>query len=70
MTSNALSQVEREVEDLLAKDEAGEVDNVFDIVAKLMELDDLLPRTSSLRPRWDTFVAECNRAMISASRRT
>jgi len=58
-----LSEVEREVQDLLDSDANGDIDNVFDIVEELLDLEERLPENSRLRPAWNNFHADCMKIM-------
>lgn len=65
--SEALSDVEREAAALLERDAMGDIDNVFEIVEQLLDLHGRLPRGSTLRPRFDEFVARCQDAMAGGA---
>jgi hypothetical protein len=51
-TAAARSAVEVEAAKLLASYEAGDIDNAWDVMPQLMELDKTLPRSS---PLWKAF---------------
>ena len=59
--------IERQVTALLASNDAGEIDNVFDIIDELVDYDKRLPKTSPLRKQWDAFFTECEQIMIEVS---
>jgi len=61
------SPIERQVAELLAENEEGNIDNVFDIMEELTDFEERLPRTSPLRPQWDEFYAECMEIAVSVS---
>lgn len=44
----ATSAIETEVAALLVSYDAGNIDNVWDVLPRMMELDELLPRSSKL----------------------
>jgi hypothetical protein len=48
----ASSPVETEVAALLASYAAGDIDNAWDVLPRMMELDELLPRSSKL---WEAY---------------
>lgn len=60
----AQSDVEREVAEMLRASEDGEIDNVWDIAADLMDLDKRLPKKSPLRPQWNKFFTDCEQIMM------
>lgn len=60
----AASAVEREVAEMLRASDDGEIDNVWDIAADLVDLDKRLPKSSPLRPQWNKFVADCEQIMM------
>ncbi len=48
-----VSEIEKEVAALLEDYDAGNVDNAFDVVGDMYEMDKKLPKTSPLRKRFD-----------------
>jgi hypothetical protein len=54
----SLSDVEQEVQQLLDDNDAGNIDNVFDHLGDMYEIDQKLPKTSKLRPAFDKLYAE------------
>jgi hypothetical protein len=60
-------KIEQEVTELLAANDAGDIDNVFDIIDELVDYDKRLPKTSPLRAQWDAFFAECEQIMVEVS---
>jgi hypothetical protein len=61
------SPIELQVQELLAENAAGNIDNVFDIMEELADYEERLPRTSPLRPEWDEFYADCMSTAVSVS---
>jgi hypothetical protein len=53
-----LSDVEKEVQSLLDENDAGMIDNVFDHLGDMYDIDKRLPKTSKLRPAFDQLYAE------------
>src|SRR5438552_11664526 len=62
-----MTPVEVEVAQLLKDDANGDIDNVFDIVDQLQDLDKRLPATSTWRPKFDAFVQECEQIMVESA---
>jgi hypothetical protein len=54
-----LSPIEQRARDLLTEDEEGNIDNVFDIMDDLTEIEEELPQNSPLRAEWNTFYESC-----------
>jgi hypothetical protein len=55
----ALSAVEREAQGMIDEDAEGNIDNVFDILEDMMDIEERLPANSQLRPVWDEFYSSC-----------
>ena len=68
VTTAAVAGIELEVTKLLAANDAGDIDNVFDIIDELLDYDKRLPKASKLRPVWNAFFAECEQIMIDVSK--
>jgi hypothetical protein len=64
----ALSAVEREAQAMLDSNDEGEIDNVFDILEDMTDIEQRLPATSALRERWDTFHEECMQIVMDVSK--
>lgn len=54
----SLSDVEKEVQQLIDDNDAGNIDNVFDHLGDMYEIDKKLPKTSKLRPAFDQLFTE------------
>jgi hypothetical protein len=54
----AVKKAEKEVAELLAEYDGGGIDNAWDVIYDLQTLDKRLPKTSSLRKRFDAMFAE------------
>ena len=52
------SAIEKEVAALLDDNDNGQIDNAWDVVERMGELDKLLPKSSSLRPDFDKMLDE------------
>ena len=58
-----LSDVERAAQSLLQQNDNGDIDNVWDIIDELMDIEQRLPATSPLRAEWNVFYEECESIM-------
>jgi hypothetical protein len=65
--AGSAGKIEQQVSELLAANDAGDIDNVFDIIDELVDYDKRLPKTSPLRAQWDAFFAECEQIMVDVS---
>lgn len=54
----ASSPIETEVAELLASYAAGDIDNAWDVLPRMMELDKLLPRSSKLWKAYNEMSTE------------
>lgn len=54
-----LSPIEQRARELLDEDADGNIDNVFDIMDDLTEIEEALPQNSPLRAEWNAFYESC-----------
>jgi hypothetical protein len=52
---------------MLRSNDDGEIDNVFDIMEDMNDINERLPATSSLRGDWDAFYEECMKIVIDSA---
>lgn len=62
-----LSAVEQEAQEMLRANDEGEIDNVFDILEDMNDIEQRLPATSPLRPAWDAFHEECMEIVMESA---
>jgi hypothetical protein len=56
-TTPARSPIEQQAQDLMNEGDEGNIDNVFDVMEDLIQIEEQLPAGSPLRPPWNEFYA-------------